>query len=281
MLKLAQQIAINYFRAKLNLIGVISKKKAARQAFELFTTPFRRSNKKYPRIFNRAEKLEFDLDGSMIRGFRFNHPASHKILIVHGFESSARNFDRYIGPLVRKGYEILAFDGPAHGRSDGKRITIPQYRKMLEEACNRYGPINGFLAHSFGGLALAHLLEGLPHDEQTKVVWVAPAAETVTAIDSFFRFLDLGDDIRKEFDQYILEKSGHPPDYFSIKRTLPAIKAKVLWIHDEEDEITPLADAQKVKELGSPQIQFHFTKGLGHRRIYKENKIVKMIVDFL
>ena len=59
------------------------------------------------------------------------------------------------------------------------------------------------------------------------------------------------------------------------------IRARVLWIHDEEDDTTPIEDVQKVQEKNYPQIQFVITKGLGHRRIYRENKITRLIVDFL
>ena len=59
------------------------------------------------------------------------------------------------------------------------------------------------------------------------------------------------------------------------------IQAKVLWVQDEDDEITPMSDVLKVKAENYPNINFVITKGLGHRRIYRDNKVVKSIVDFL
>jgi len=280
-MKLAQKLAVNYLRARLNIIAVVSKKRAAKKAFEIFATPYRKSKKKTPPVFSTGEKISFELDGITIKGYRFNHPQENRLLIVHGFESTVKNFDRYITPFVRKGYEVLAFDAPAHGRSGGKQITLPLYINMLEEICRLYGPVNRFLSHSFGGLALAHLLEKLNPDETTKAVFIAPATETTTAIDSFFKFLDLKDEIRKPFDQLILDRSGVPPSHYSVRRAVTNINASILWIHDEEDELTPLKDALKVKEDNHPNIEFVITNGLGHRRIYRENKVVKQIVEFL
>jgi predicted alpha/beta hydrolase family esterase len=280
-MKLAQKIAINYIRARLNIIAVVSKRRAAKKAFEIFSTPFRKSGKKTPRIFDKAEKLAFELDGVTIKGYRFNHPSENRVMIIHGFESNVKNFDRYISPLVKKGYEVLAFDAPAHGRSGGKRIILPQYKAMLAAVNQHFGPVQRFMAHSFGGLALAHMLEEMPHDENTRAVFIAPATETVTAIDSFFRFLDLNEEIRREFDRYILEESGVPAEHYSIRRAMHHIKAQILWIHDESDDMTPLKDALAVKADHHPNIEFVITQGLGHRRIYRENKVVKQIVDFL
>ena len=109
---------------------------------------------------------------------------------------------------------------------------------------------------------------------------IAPATESTSAIDSFFRILQLGTDIRKEFDQLIYERSGVTPDHYSIRRAIKNIKARILWFHDEDDELTPIQDALKVKEDNHPNIEFVITKGLGHRKIYRENKVVKRSVEF-
>jgi len=281
MMKLGQKIAINYIRAKLNILALVSKEKAAAKAFDLFCTPFRRARKKKPPVFDKAEKPHFLLDNTPIKGHRWNTQQQKKVLIIHGFESTSYNFDRYVVPLIKKGYQVLAFDAPAHGISGGKRITLPLYVAMLEKIQEKYGPIHSFLAHSFGGLALAHFLEKIPHDETTRAVLIAPATETTTAIDSFFRFLHLNNDIRKEFDELIYKKGGVYADHLSIRRAANNIRASILWLHDEEDEMTPIADALKVKDDDHPNIQFVITKGLGHRRIYRENKIVKQVLEFL
>jgi pimeloyl-ACP methyl ester carboxylesterase len=87
--------------------------------------------------------------------------------------------------------------------------------------------------------------------------------------------------VRTAFDKIIIKKGGVSPTWYSIRRAMQHIRARVLWIHDEEDDTTPIEDVQKVQEKNYPQIQFVITKGLGHRRIYRENKITRLIVDFL
>lgn len=281
-MKLAQKLVVNYLRARLNLLAVVSKKRAAKKAFALFSTPFRKPKKKTPPIFSKGEKLSFKLDANTtIRGHRFNHPSKDKVLIIHGFESASKNFDRYISALIKKGYEVLAFDAPAHGQSDGKRIILPMYIETIKTIDRLYGPINKFMAHSFGGLALAHYLEFVNHDESTKAVFIAPATETTTAIDTFFQFLDLSPEVRKEFDQLIFEKAGVYANHFSVRRAMHNIKATGLWLHDEDDDLTPLSDALKVKEDQHPNLEFFITKGLGHRKIYRDNIVKRKIVDFL
>ncbi|MFZ9388591.1 MAG: alpha/beta hydrolase [Chitinophagaceae bacterium] len=289
-MKLSQRLALQYIRTKFKLLSAISKKKAAAKAFELFCTPQVRNLKKPGRVFEKAEKLVLEVARIPVRGRRWQafpgvsgeRPVSpRKVLIIHGFESSAVNFDRYVTPLLRKGYEVLAFDAPAHGRSGGRQINAPLYRNTIVEICKKFGPVESFMAHSFGGLALCLALEEMSHTEYFRVVLIAPATETVTAIDSFFRFLKLDPALMPEFEKIIIRKGGVSPAWYSIARAMKHIRARVRWFHDKDDEATPVADAMKVKEKNYPNVEFVITEGLGHRRIYRDNKVTRSVVDFL
>jgi pimeloyl-ACP methyl ester carboxylesterase len=281
-MKLTQRLALFYIRTKFRLLSSVSHKKAAAQALDFFRTPRERlTRQQLPKIFDEAEKLQFEVEGIAIHGYSWNRNASKKVLIIHGFESSIVNFDHYIPPLVNEGYEVLAFDAPGHGLSGGKTITAPLFAKMIEIIHANYGPVKSFIAHSFGGLALSLALENIQHDETTRAAIIAPATETKTAIDQFFDFVQLNGEVRKEFDKLIIELGGHPAEWYSIHRAIKNIKAKILWLHDEDDLQTPLRDALKVKNENRSNVKFIITKGLGHSRIYRDPEIVREIIDFL
>jgi len=280
-MKFSQKLALSYLRTKFKLIGAISKKKAAEQAFELFCTPQRRNKKPLPAIFEKAETLHFKLDGIQLTGWRWNKGGIKKLLLLHGFESSVVNFDRYVRPFVKKGYEVLAFDAPAHGRSEGQVINAPLYRKMILEIYRKYGPIDHFIAHSFGGLALSLALEEINDTVDKRMVLIAPATETVTAIDTFFRFLKLDPAIREDFDKTIIRKGGFPPSWYSIQRAMKHLNATILWVHAENDDTTPLSDVKALIKDRPSNIEFNITKGLGHRRIYRDTEVTKKIIEFL
>lgn len=277
----AQKLVLKYLRAKLNITAVVSEKKAAEKAFKLFCTPQQAKKKKLHRVPEKGEKLSFTLNGLTVRGQRWNHPQQQKVLIIHGFESSYQYFDKYIAAFIRKGYEVIAFDAPAHGRSDGKQLTLPLYIAMLQKIYELYGPVDRFMAHSLGGLALTHFLETIPHTADTKVVLLAPATETVSAVDAFFNLLGLHDNIRKQFDELILNIAGVPPEYFSIKRAMHHIRAQVLWFHDEGDRATPVKDAIEVQKDQHAHLELVITQGLGHRKVYKDEAVRKRILEFL
>jgi len=279
-MKLGQKLAVNYIRARLNLLAVISKKRAAEKAFTTFCTPFYRSKKQAPPVFDKATPISISVKGNTVRGFKWNKGGTKRVLILHGFESSCKNFDAYIKRLIEKNYEVLAFDAPGHGISGGKKITLPLYIEMIAAIHFQVGIIQSFMAHSFGGLAVTHFIEKIPNAD-TRLALIAPATETKTAIDSFFRFLQLNEDVRAEFEKIIHAKSGVPSSYFSIPRALQNIKASILWVHDKDDEVTPLKDVEPVIEKNYPNVSFLITEGLGHKDIYRDNRVIQAVVDFL
>jgi len=278
---LAKRLLLKYVRTKFALLSAVSKTKAAQKAFHLFCTPQYRNRKKLPPIFEKAEKLHFQFEGSTIRGYRWNHPSEKKVLILHGFESSVINFDRYVKPLTKKGYEVLAFDAPAHGRSSGKMITVLMYKNLIHHIYKTYGPIKSFIAHSFGGLTVSLFLEEIKHDDSYKLVLIAPATETRTAADNFFALLKLDEEVRKEFDDLIEKLSGKRPEWFSLSRAAAHIKAQVLFLQDKNDDMTPLSDVEPIIEKNYSNFHFIISEGLGHRRIYRDNNSLKAIIDFL
>lgn len=269
-------------------MSAVSKRKAAEKAFDLFCTPYLKSKPQTPPIFDEATPLHFKLNNLQVHGWRWNHPPTvpggqqKKALILHGFGSAAHKFQHFVKPLIQKGYEVIAFDAPAHGSSQGNRVNAVIYSEMIALLNKNYGPFNCYIAHSFGGIALSLALEKDEQQLTPKIIFIAPATETTTAVNQAFKMLKLKDaEVQKEFHHIIYNVSGHETKWFSIRRAVKNFAADILWIHDEDDDITPLEDALKVKEDNHHNIKFVITKGLGHRRIYRDAAVKKMIFDFV
>jgi len=279
-MKLTQRLAIGYIQTKFKLLSIVSKRRAAEKAFVIFGTPFMKSVRKAP--VKNAEAIHFQLNEKKMNGYRWNHPQNKKALILHGFGSAAHKFEDYATLLVANGFEVLAFDAPAHGDSEGNTTNAIEYCEMIKEIMQNFGPIENFIAHSFGGISLSLALEDVPHTEQTRVVFIAPATETTSAVDGAFKMLKLKNEkVRNEFEKIIFEVSGKETVWFSMRRAMDNIKASILWVHDEDDDITPWTDALQVKEDNHSNIKFVLTKGLGHNKIYHDADVKNMVKAFL
>ena len=137
----------------------------------------------------------------------------------------------------------------------------------------------GIIGHSFGGLAAALSSESLINIQ--KLVLIAPAVETLRAIDNFFSFVPLGNSIKNEMIEYIQTLSDQKIIYYSTSRAIAENKINTLWLHDEEDWICPYEDVKKIQEKQLNHVEFYITKGLGHSKIYRDSIVKEKIFNFL
>ncbi len=282
-LTLAQKLAIHYYKAKLNLLNVVSPGLAAHYAFDLFTKPYGKPRKPSPSgWFKKSEPIKLMSAGLNLTGFKWRAHAENdrKILIIHGFAGSVSSFDRYLGGLLRHGYDVYAYEAPGHGNSEGNRLNAVLYAEIIRDIMDAHGPFDSFLAHSLGGLALMLALHERQPDTFPSIVLIAPATESSTAANKFFEFLQLPESLRKSFEDHVLKKGGKPLEWYNIPRVLPDIRARILWLHDKNDTTTPIGDVYPLLQKNFSHVHFHFTEGLGHSGIYKDNQVKRTIIDF-
>jgi alpha-beta hydrolase superfamily lysophospholipase len=262
----------------------LSKEKAASEAFRLFCTPYtRKITQKRPAIFTKATPKLVDFEGLAIVGYGWQAPQPNgkKVMILHGFSSYAYKFEHYVPLLLQMGYEVLAFDAPGHGDSEGKIVNALVYKRFICLVNELENGIDAFIAHSFGGLALSLALQELPGAASKKMVLIAPATETTTALQWFYKMLQVKPDLQAAIEAYIISMAGKPISYFSVTHSLSVIDTPCLWIHDKNDRICPFSDTLQAQTNAKAQQEFFITEGLGHNKVYRDQGVMKKIGAYL
>jgi hypothetical protein len=130
-MKLAQKIAINYLRARLNMLAVISHQGLQTRRSSL-SLRHNTGPKDLPRIslirvrgfiFYRMVKRSKAGNGMKLRekNYWYYMDMNHQYA----------NFDHHISRGIKNGYAVYAFDAPAHGNSEGKKINLLDYIEMI------------------------------------------------------------------------------------------------------------------------------------------------------
>ena len=167
-------------------------------------------------------------------------------------------------------------------------IVLEHYNKILIEniISNQYFP--NMLLYGPPGtgktttiINLINSFQEKHNNPAAKLVLIAPATETSSAVARFCKFFSLSNDLKDAIFKLIEDRSGNKVSFYSIKRIAPLLPNPILWIHDKDDDITPLDDVKPILEMKLPNIEFMITNGLGHRKIYKDNQVVKKVVDFI
>jgi pimeloyl-ACP methyl ester carboxylesterase len=278
----AQKLVLEYYKAKLNLMHVVNTRWAAMAAIDLFQKPYAGRRRQEPAIWKESKKMQVRSGKETLAGYHWKADRSEKkMLIVHGFAGNARSFAHFIGPAMAKGYDVMAFDAPAHGKSTGRRLNLLSYTWALEDILKNHGPFDSFLAHSLGGMSLLLALRQIQPHRQAKAILVAPLVEAHRAAESFGRFLQLRPGLMQQMEAEIAQMAGHPLQWFSLPGLLPYFKGEILWVHDRNDDTTPFADVEPHLPHLPPHVEMMITEGLGHSRIYRDNQVKKRILEKL
>ena len=203
--------------------------------------------------------------------------AQETILLLHGWESNAFRWRNLIEKLQERGFNIIAFDAPGHGYSEGKNLNVVTYAESARHLIEIYNP-KYIIGHSMGGLATLHNQFQNPNTSIEKIVTLGAPAELYELMAHYQNLLKFNDKVLKGLDQHIYEHHNFRIKDISTPMFARSITQKGLIIHDEWDKITPFSASERLHKnwKNSRLIK---TQGLGHS-LHQED-INLQIIDFL
>src|SRR5690606_36097328 len=139
------------YGAYINGISLLSTKKAAKKAFQMLLTP--RKGKVGPdqeSFLNAAKDRKIQVGAIHLQIYRW-HGDNETVLLLHGWESNSFRWRNLIEKLRDDGYNIVAFDAPAHGNSTGKIFHVPLFTECTRAVMEIYRP-KYIIGHSVGGM---------------------------------------------------------------------------------------------------------------------------------
>ena len=278
-------------RFYLRTLARIAPKAAGRQAYKLFSTP--RLRAKVPSsmegVMAQAEQFELEVAGHQVAAYRWaGAPGAQRVLLTHGWESRAARLAIWVEPLLEAGYEVVAFDAPAHGLSSGKRSSPLLFIQSIFALSEKVGTPTLCVAHSLGGASSILAATGASIVDRDNLpierfLILAGADSGVDAMSMFCEFLELGDDFLPLILAGAVETSGFPGYAVSdldVHRNLPNRAIPTLWLHDPEDDDVPLKAAERV-ERACPHVHLERLEGVGHNRIVRDPEVIARGVAFL
>ncbi|WP_109434790.1 alpha/beta hydrolase [Aquimarina sp. AU119] len=262
---------------QLQLLFFFNPKKAIHKAYILFCTP--RKGKVLPEqeyFLEEAEDEVVVVDDTYIQTYRWSN-LGETILMVHGWESNTHRWKTLILKLQEEGYNVVAFDAPAHGNSSGKLLNVPLYTECLQKIIELYRP-NHILGHSVGGMTTIFQQYLYPDQEIEKLIVLAPPSELSRIMQDYQKILRLSSKFMTALNQYFKDKHGYYFEEFSASDFAKSLKAPGLLIHDINDQIAPYTEAQSINKNWNG-VQFISTEDFGHSLFFDE--VDTMIIDFL
>lgn len=266
---------VRWMGAALRLVERASPQLATQAAWKLWTTPRRYPQPERERLLlERAEELVVTWSAGSLRAWSWGE--GPLVLLVHGWEGRGAQLGSFVDPLVEAGHRVVAFDGPAHGRSPGSVAHVPAFADAIAAVARSEGHLAGLVAHSMGAAAAGWVLQTL---RVPRAVLIAPPDPR----EVLLRFQDLlgfRDDTRERLLERSAQTFGQGLDQFGPERLLGGARTELMLVHDLEDRFVPIEDGLRWREA-RPEAEWVETVGLGHHRILRDPEVLSRSVDFL
>lgn len=218
--------------------------------------------------------------GKTIRGYQWGDPSHPYILLVHGWAGRATQFRKFIPVLIARGFRVIGPNGPAHGRSDGRVTSIPEFEEMFKAVFLKFGEPAGAITHSFGGAAMLYsIMNGLP---VKKLVNIASPSIGDEILKTFLRAINGSWTSAERFKKYVIRRTGKPFDEFTALHAVKRLPHPIdlMVVNDEQDTDVVFRSAEELIKA-YPSAKLMRTTGLGHNRILKDEQVIKSVVDFI
>lgn len=262
------------------LLQALSTPLAARAALRLYQHPPHREVDDVDRdCLARAVVQWLPLADGRLRVLSWGN-GPRTVLLLHGWGSHAPRFSNLVEQILARGWRAVAFDAPGHGQSSGSTSSLPQFEAALAAVLATQAPVHAVLAHSMGALAAAAVLCHSPPASLRAAVLVSLPQDIGYLMESFEQLLQLREPARQRLLQLFVQRFGERPEAISARRLLPGIACPVLLVHDRDDDVVPLEQAQQLAPL-LRHGALHITQGLGHSELLRDPAMIGAALGFI
>jgi pimeloyl-ACP methyl ester carboxylesterase len=255
----------------------------ARWAERVFLTPGRREPRPAEsRALATGHRFRVPFGGGHLAAWCWGEGPT--VFLAHGWGSSAARMTSFVEPLVGRGFSVVAWDGPGHGRSDGTTSSIIELIAALRAvtewtAAADAGAVHaGAIGHSIGGAAIA--LAGRQGIRFRRVVCIGTPSSLEAPSHEIMIRLGLSDDVRARMQRRIEGRFGITWSRLAVRHAVPDRPLPLLLIHDQGDLAVPVEESARIAEVW-PGAELMLTQGLGHHRIVHDPQVVARATAFL
>lgn len=278
----SQPAVLTFIRLGFSILGPLAPRLAARLAIRLFSTPrFRARHSSSDEWLEKARRFEIPFKSYHLKAYEWGS-GDRTILLVHGWESRGTALRSFVPSLLEQGFRVLAFDGPGHGDSGGKRTNIRHFAGAIRSIILQEGGVYGIIGHSFGGASTIYALGLLNSGLRTeKAVFIATPASVIPIFEDAVHTLNLPPTVARQFKNLMERIAGRPLVDLDASRG-PAHRhiGEILLVHDQYDKIVPVKGSYELAKSWY-NARLLLTQGYGHYRLMKNPDVIGRVAGFL
>ncbi len=275
--RIIQSFLPRFIGFRLKALYAIQPEKAIYKAFLLFCTPRGGFVKPHQKDYLQAHKAE-KISYKKINIQTYRWPGKgQKVLLLHGWDSNSCRWKDLIVKLKKLDLDIMAFDAPAQGNSEGNLLNAVMYEEVVQKAQESFRP-EIVIGHSMGGMTCVFNHSKHNNANVKKFVLLGAPSELQRIMDGFQKILRLSDKFMVAVEAYFVKRYGYQFSDFHLKHFGTSVKVPTLIIHDKYDKVVPVKEAHEINEIINDS-KLVITEGAGHS--LNKERVFKEIISFI
>lgn len=202
----------------------------------------------------------------------------HQILITHGWGSKAADFFDVITVLKElPNVQIIAFDAPGNGSSEGELSNLLLYTQAVKAILINYGKPAAMIGHSLGGAANVIALREMGM-VPSLLISLTPLILLKENFEASMNAAGVPQQAQAHFFKSFETRFNLPASYFDLNAWYLFDEPLNHWLaYDEHDLISPYSYMNRFLDA-QPSIKAQNFNGVGHDRILKSPEVIEVLV---
>lgn len=251
---------------------------------KILMRPFGRRKYEFKRLEPQSTKLSMSMGEIQVyyfEGQKVDNSKCMKVLLSHGWMDNSRRFETMIAELTAQGHSVWSLDHIGHGKSAGNMSHLFGFKEGFETVIQHIeqlaGPLDAFIAHSMGCVALMNLNPELLANK--KKIMLSVPFDVFESMYSSVHGAGISKSVLTNLLEHVSKRYSYNWKNFEPKDKKEMIDDGFLFIHDRNDSVASFTVAESLVQ--SSEASFVATENLGHLGVFKDQTVIQHVSDFL
>jgi predicted alpha/beta-fold hydrolase len=235
-------------KSTIKVLQYFLPKTVAKMAYKAMNNPsIKKLRESEEEILNKSLMRKVKYENFEIQEYQWEKKHHKTALLVHGWEGQAGNFAGLIDVLTNKGYHVVAFDAPSHGRSSVGKTSMFKFGEFLEAQFLKFKP-SLVISHSFGSVTTATVLRKNPNINLDLWIMVTTPYQFMERVNDISRKVGINEKTKNELVRLITKSVNEKKDELDMAivcQQLSTVKKAVI-VHSKTDKILSIEGSRVV-----------------------------------
>jgi pimeloyl-ACP methyl ester carboxylesterase len=266
----------------IQILQIFSPKLVSRIAYKFMSNPrIRKLRDSEERVLSKSKKEKIEYKNFKIQKYQWGNRNHKTALLIHGWEGQAGNFAAIVDVLLQKGYNVIAFDAPSHGKSSIEKTNMFEFAEFLESQFVTINP-QLIISHSFGSVNTATIFRNNPEYKLDMWIMVTTPHNFLTRVNGISDHFGIKSKAKNELIKLIQNDTNEDINHLNMAtycQELSNVKTAVI-VHSKTDKVLPIEGAREVAKAFKRSRLIELDN-LGHYSILWSDELKKIIVQHM